>query len=140
MRPNLQFPLNFVTFTEKILNVKVHFLCSVRSAETGEREKTFYVHFSTFWRNSRRIFHKIQNTRISRKKGTPKSVIPNFFGLLALRKVAVDALQVSNEQGFSDKHNAFQLLGILVVILQVNLNSGVANESSVMTLLFCIEY
>ena len=87
------------------------------------------------------IKFKIHESR--ERKGTPKSVIPNFFGflwLLALRKVAVDALQVSNEQGFSDKHNAFQLLGILVVILQVNLNSGVANESSVMTLLFCIEY
>lgn len=84
------------------------------------------------------IKFKIHESR--ERKGTPKSVIPNFFGLLALRKVAVDALQVSNEQGFSDKRNAFQLLGILVVILQVNLNSGVANESSVMTLLFCIEY
>ena len=30
MWPNLQFPVDLVTFTEEILNVKIHFLCSVR--------------------------------------------------------------------------------------------------------------
>ena len=29
MRPNLQFPVDLVTFTEEILNEKLHFLCSV---------------------------------------------------------------------------------------------------------------
>ena len=29
---NLQFPMDLVTFTEKILNVKLHFLCSVNSS------------------------------------------------------------------------------------------------------------
>ena len=28
MRPNQQFPADLVTFTEKILNGKLHFLCS----------------------------------------------------------------------------------------------------------------
>ena len=29
MRPNLEFPADLVTFTEDILNGKLHFLCSV---------------------------------------------------------------------------------------------------------------
>ena len=29
MLPNLQFPADLVTFTEEIVNGKVHFLCSV---------------------------------------------------------------------------------------------------------------
>ena len=29
MRPNPQFPADLVTFAEKILNGKLHFLCSV---------------------------------------------------------------------------------------------------------------
>ena len=29
MRPNSQFPADLVTFTEEILNRKLHFLCSV---------------------------------------------------------------------------------------------------------------
>ena len=29
MRPNLQFPKNFVTFTEEVFITKLHFLCSV---------------------------------------------------------------------------------------------------------------
>ena len=29
MSPNQQFPADLVTFTEKIINVKLHFLCSV---------------------------------------------------------------------------------------------------------------
>ena len=29
MLPNLQFPADLVTFTEEILNGKLHFLCSV---------------------------------------------------------------------------------------------------------------
>ena len=112
----------------------------MRSAETGEREEPFMSILVLFGVILGEFFIKFKIHESRERKGTPKSVIPNFFGLLALRKVAVDTLQVSNEQGFSDKHNAFRLLGILVVILQVNLNSGVANESSVMTLLFCIEY
>ena len=28
MRPNPQFPVDLVTFTEEILNGKLHFLCS----------------------------------------------------------------------------------------------------------------
>ena len=28
MRPNLHFPADLVTFTEEILNEKLHFLCS----------------------------------------------------------------------------------------------------------------
>ena len=30
MRPNPQFPTDLVTFTEEILNRKLHFLCSER--------------------------------------------------------------------------------------------------------------
>ena len=32
MWPNPQFPADLLTFTEEILNGKLHFLCSVRSA------------------------------------------------------------------------------------------------------------
>ena len=32
MSPNPQFPANLVTFAEKILNGKFHFLCSVMAA------------------------------------------------------------------------------------------------------------
>ena len=31
MWPNPQFPVDLVTFTEEILNGKLHFLCSVKS-------------------------------------------------------------------------------------------------------------
>ena len=30
MRPNLQFPMDLVTFTEEILNAKLYFLCSAK--------------------------------------------------------------------------------------------------------------
>ena len=40
MWPNLQFPADSVTFTEKILNGKLHFLCSVTDTKS--------VHWKTF--------------------------------------------------------------------------------------------
>ena len=43
MWPNPQESADFVTFTEKILNGKLHFLCSVRekkSSKIGEPNKT----------------------------------------------------------------------------------------------------
>ena len=67
-------------------------------------------------------------------------MLPNLFELLAVRRVAADALQASNEWGVSDKPNAIQRLDIIVIILWINLNFGAANESLVMTLFFCAEF
>ena len=39
MWPNPQFPADLVTFTEEILNEKLHFLCSVR----GDRFTTICI-------------------------------------------------------------------------------------------------
>ena len=37
MLPNPQFPADLVTFTEEILNGKLHFLCSDREIFLGEK-------------------------------------------------------------------------------------------------------
>ena len=41
MQPNPQFPADLVTFTEEILNGKLHFLCSVKCVEI--RSKTHII-------------------------------------------------------------------------------------------------
>ena len=55
MWPNPQFPADLVTFTEQILNVKLHFLCSDANKETTmvicEQNSTLtylIVHFDYF--------------------------------------------------------------------------------------------
>ena len=41
MCPNPQFPSNLVTFTEEILNGKLHFLCSVYPAGPSIKQQVF---------------------------------------------------------------------------------------------------
>ena len=41
MWPNPQFPGNLVTFTEEILNGKLHFLCSGRSLKSVRFHKDY---------------------------------------------------------------------------------------------------
>ena len=43
MWPNPQFPADLVTFTEEILNGKLHFLCSVMSPIKLIREPFFFI-------------------------------------------------------------------------------------------------
>ena len=49
MWPNPQFPSDLVTFTEEILNGKLHFLCSDPSRpDSGRREKSFMKYLKAF--------------------------------------------------------------------------------------------
>ena len=43
MQPNLQFPADLITFTEEILDGKLHFLCSAIT-ESNYRSLTFAGH------------------------------------------------------------------------------------------------
>ena len=43
MGPNLQFPADLVTFTEEILNGKLHFLCSERLSLSFIRLSNFFL-------------------------------------------------------------------------------------------------
>ena len=54
MRPNPWFPADLVTFTEEILNGKLHFLCSERQIRAGDISK---------WRSKIILEMELSNTR-----------------------------------------------------------------------------
>ena len=43
MYPNLQFSTNLVTFTEEIINKKLHFLCSVNLSKQFYLEEDYHT-------------------------------------------------------------------------------------------------
>ena len=59
MWPNPQFPVNLVTFTEKILNWKLHFLCSVSVLR-------FFI--SSWWKQKRNVTTKCCFKPLSKTK------------------------------------------------------------------------
>ena len=46
MGPNPQFPANLVTFTEEILNGKLHFLCSVVFQNRHLNVRSFHLRYN----------------------------------------------------------------------------------------------
>ena len=54
MRPNPQFPVDLVTFTEEIFNGKLHFLCSDYIANLHKKTKLEY--FSIYDSNNKTLF------------------------------------------------------------------------------------
>ena len=58
MWPNLQFPADLVTFTEEILNGKLHFLCSVRSLKVCLIKSYFCWQFVILWND---LLYKKEN-------------------------------------------------------------------------------
>ena len=66
MWPNPQFPTDLVTFTEEILNGKLHFLCSVSVAI----HKTWSILFDAL-----REFFKLANILLVIVDGKPNSQI-----------------------------------------------------------------
>ena len=46
MWPDLQFPVNLVTFTEEILNGKLHFWCSVVEAFSAQMSTLLKILFT----------------------------------------------------------------------------------------------
>ena len=56
MRPNPQFPTRLVTFTEEILNEKLHFLClgySEKSSDQCQRRIQNPVNYGAFYKNNK---------------------------------------------------------------------------------------
>ena len=70
MWPNPQFPENLVTFTEKILNGKLHFLCSVfvNKMEIKQNKKIKQPGF----RNVHMVFFKMSLQDLFTVTGTEK--------------------------------------------------------------------
>ena len=57
MWPNPQFPVDLVTFTEEILNGKLHFLRSVTRENVGQKNpavQQFLCYFTNIWSAVRR--------------------------------------------------------------------------------------
>ena len=69
MWPNPQETADLVTFTEEILNGKLHFLCSEVQENT---------HFSEFYLNSK-LYEKISNNPVSYIKMTWKRKVILFY-------------------------------------------------------------
>ena len=86
MWPNPQFPADLVTFTEEILNEKLHFLCSDLSSDLINFKIWRIVEFKQEWTvlNQRTY----QDMSIKRKfMGRVNPISPNLFFQVHMKKL-----------------------------------------------------